>query len=71
MEMVTTTLNIEKENLEKEIERFSAKWEQIKPKPYTGTISASSIDELAEQLKEIKNKKEEWVNINSKKDKLL
>lgn len=71
MEMVKTTLNIEKENLEKEIERFSAKWEQIKPKPHSGAISGSTIDELVDQMREIGNKKTEWIEVKIKKDKLL
>ncbi|KAJ8926452.1 hypothetical protein NQ314_021241 [Rhamnusium bicolor] len=71
METIKTTLNIEKENLDKEIERFSAKWEQIKPKPHSGEIIDNTIDNLHNQLLEIKDKRTEWNTILEKKEKIL
>ena len=71
MATIKTTLNIESENLDKEIERFSAKWEQIKPKPHTGQIADQNIDELHKQLTGIKEKKEQWHELMLKKEKLF
>ncbi|XP_015834463.1 cytoplasmic dynein 2 heavy chain 1 [Tribolium castaneum] len=71
METIKTTLNIESENLEKEMERFGAKWEQIKPKPHTGQISDQTLDELHKQLMSIKEKKVQWQELMDKKDKLF
>lgn len=71
METIKTTLNIETENLVKEIERFSAKWEQVKPRPHSGEIIDSSITNLHNQLVEIKEKRNEWLAIIEKKNKLM
>ncbi|XP_018579489.1 cytoplasmic dynein 2 heavy chain 1 [Anoplophora glabripennis] len=71
METIKTTLNIEKENLVKEIERFSAKWEQVKPRPHSGEIIDSSMINLHNQLLEIKEKRNEWSAIIEKKNKLI
>lgn len=71
METIKTTLNIEKENLIKEIERFSAKWEQVKPKPHSGEIIDSTMINLHNQLLEIKEKRNGWAAIIEKKEKLL
>ncbi|KAJ3658119.1 hypothetical protein Zmor_009877 [Zophobas morio] len=71
MATIKTTLNIESENLDKEIKRFSAKWEQIKPKPHTGQIADRNIDELHKQLTGIKEKKEQWHELMLKKEKLF
>jgi dynein heavy chain 2 len=71
METIKTTLNIESENIEKEMERFAAKWEQIKPKPHTGQIADQSTEELYQQLVNIKEKKVLWQDLMQKKDNLF
>lgn len=71
METIRTTLNIETENLVKEIERFSAKWEQVKSRPHSGEIIDSSMTNLHNQLIGIKEKRNEWSTIIEKKDKLM
>lgn len=71
MGTIKTTLNIESENLTKEMERFAAKWEQLKPKPYSGQIASNSIEELYKQLKGIKEKKQQWESLMERKNKLL
>ena len=70
MATIKTTLNIESENLDKEIERFSAKWGQIKPKSHIGQIADQNIDELHKQLTGIKEKKEHWHELMLKKEKV-
>lgn len=71
METIRTTLNIEKENLEREFERFAAKWEQVKPRPHSGAHVDDSIRDMSKQLERIKEKREEWKQIVAKKDRLL
>ncbi|RZC33069.1 cytoplasmic dynein 2 heavy chain 1 [Asbolus verrucosus] len=71
IETIKTTLNIESENLEKEMERFGAKWDQIKPKPHTGQTADQSLDELHKQLMNIKEKKVQWEELMEKKNKLF
>ncbi|KAJ8913453.1 hypothetical protein NQ315_013832 [Exocentrus adspersus] len=71
METIKTTLNIEKENIVKEIERFSAKWEQVKPRPHSGEIVDNTMNNLYNQLLEIKDKRNEWLTILEKKEKLM
>lgn len=65
-----TTLNIASENLNNEMERFAAKWEQIKPRPNSGQISNDSLVELQKHLDNIKEKRIQWTEIAERKEKL-
>lgn len=68
--MVKTTLSIATENLNNEMERFAAKWEQVKPRPNSGQISNDSLAELQKHLDNIKEKTLQWAEVVQKKDKL-
>ncbi|XP_074038391.1 dynein cytoplasmic heavy chain beethoven [Leptinotarsa decemlineata] len=71
METIKTTLNIDRENLEKEIERFQAKWEEVNPRPHSGDLLDNTMKELLKHSRNIKEKKSEWVEIQSKQEKLM
>lgn len=71
METIKTTLNIELENLNKEIERFTAKMEQDKPRQYSTDVVDSSFEELYNKLEKIKNRQLEWAEIMVKTNNLL
>uniref|UniRef100_A0A6P7FU93 Cytoplasmic dynein 2 heavy chain 1 n=1 Tax=Diabrotica virgifera virgifera TaxID=50390 RepID=A0A6P7FU93_DIAVI len=70
METIKTTLNIEKENLDKEIERFVAKWEEINPRPQSAQFSTNSLTDLSKHLYNIKEKRADWTEIQNKCEKL-
>ncbi|KAL3266579.1 hypothetical protein HHI36_010743 [Cryptolaemus montrouzieri] len=70
METIKTTLNIENENINKEIERFAAKWDQAKPKPFGGEIADKNIEDLYKQLQNLKEKKMAWEDLVKSKEKL-
>lgn len=71
METIKTTLHIESENMYKEMERFAAKWEQTKPKAFTGEIADKSTEDLFKQLQSMKERKTQWTEIVRSKDKLM
>lgn len=71
IETVKTTLNIASENLLSDIERFGAKWDQIKPRPSSGQIASDSLPELKKHLENIKEKHEQWKNLLESRDKIL
>ncbi|KAK9876588.1 hypothetical protein WA026_013968 [Henosepilachna vigintioctopunctata] len=71
METIKTTLNIESENINKEIERFVAKWEQIKPKQYNGDIADRNTEELYKQLLNMKEKRTQWNDLIQSKEKII
>lgn len=70
MENVKMTLGVESENLIKELEHFSAKWELNRPKS-SGDFVDSSIDGLGKLIDELQARKNEWGEIVTKKEKLL
>lgn len=71
METIKTSLHIESENMEKEMERFSAKWEQTKPRALSGEIAEKNTEELYKQLQNMKEKKMQWEEIIQAKNKLM
>lgn len=71
VETVKTTLNIASENLNSDIERFAAKWDQIKPRPNSGQISNESLVELQKHLENIKEKRSQWQELTDIRNKLL
>lgn len=71
IEIVKTTLNVASENLNNEIERFAAKWEQVKPRPNSGHITNESLIELQKHLENIREKHSQWLEIVEKKEKLV
>lgn len=54
----------------KDIERFSAKWDQVKPRPSSGQIMSDSFNDLETHLENIKQKLEQWQVILQQKEKL-
>lgn len=66
-----TKLATDKENMLKDLERFSSKWEQIKFNSITETLAGSSIEQLSNHLMEFNKIKEEWETIRSKIDALM
>ncbi|XP_056634261.1 cytoplasmic dynein 2 heavy chain 1 [Diorhabda sublineata] len=71
METIKTTLKIETENLNKEIERFTAKWEEISPRPHSGHLVNSSFKDLNKHFNTIKDKRKEWLEIRKRSEKLV
>lgn len=71
MESFKATLNVNSENLLKEIERFSAKWDQIKPRPSSGQIMSDSFKDLQHHLQNIKGKRQQWQEVLQQKQKLM
>lgn len=71
METFKTTLNINTENLMKDVERFSAKWDQVKPRPSSGQIMSESFKDLQQHLQDIKGKREQWQEVLEQKRKLM
>lgn len=63
-------MNISSENLNKEIERFAAKWEQVKPRPNSGQISNDSLIELQRHFENIKEKRKQLTELTEIKNKL-
>lgn len=70
IETFKTTLNISTDNLKRDIERFSAKWDQIKPRPSSGQIMSDSFVDLQKHLENIKDKREQWQEVIKQKEKL-
>lgn len=70
MDIIKTTLNVDRENLDKDIERFNAKWEDMNPRPHSGEIFSSSLQDLVKHLNNIKNKRVEWTEIEAKRNML-
>lgn len=70
VETVKATLKINKDNLQEEIERFGAKWEQIKPKTGSGHIVNENMDQLLQHLKNVKEKREQWNELIDQFEKL-
>lgn len=66
IETVRTTLNIATDNLEKDIERFVSKWEQVKGIH----IADEGVEELQKRLENIREKRKLWQEIMEKKEKL-
>lgn len=71
METIKTTLNIASENLLKDVERFSAKWEQAKPRPSSGQLMSEDFKNLQNHLENIKEKKNQWQDLMEQKNKLM
>lgn len=65
-----TKLNTDKENLLKEMDRFSSKYEQIKFNSLSGTLAGGSVDNLAIHLTEFNQINEEWAIAKNKINKL-
>lgn len=53
------------------MERFGAKWEQVKPRPNSGQISNDSLIELQKHSQNIKEKRTQWSDIVERKNKLI
>lgn len=66
-----TTLTVATENLNNEMERFGAKWEQVKPRPNSGHLTNDSLVELQKHSENVKEKRLQWLEIVEKKDKLV
>ncbi|XP_030763708.1 cytoplasmic dynein 2 heavy chain 1 [Sitophilus oryzae] len=71
METVRTTLDVEKENLLKEVERFEAKWHQLKSIQSSLDLNENSIEGVQKQFKDLQEKKSEWGGILEKKNSLM
>lgn len=55
----------------RDIERFSAKWDQIKPRPSSGQIMSDSFKNLEQHLENIKEKRDQWQKVIQQKEKLM
>lgn len=55
----------------RDIERFSAKWDQIKLRPNSGQIMSDSFNDLQKHLTNIKTKRNEWQEVLQQKEKLM
>lgn len=71
METVKTTLNIELENIEKEMEKFASKWDLVKLKFKTVQFSEQTIDELHQYWINIQEYKQILIELIEKKDSLF
>ena len=71
VELVKITLNVATENLNTELERFSAKWDQIKPRPDSGHITGDSLKELSTHWENVKNKRNQLDQLTEQKDKIM
>ncbi|CAH0554579.1 unnamed protein product [Brassicogethes aeneus] len=67
MDNIKMSLNVQIENLNKELELFSAKWDLESSNIYSNKNNAT----LEMLLEKIKSKKIEWLEISSKKDKII
>ncbi|KAF5283232.1 hypothetical protein FQA39_LY17379 [Lamprigera yunnana] len=70
MENMKTTLNTSYENLHNDVERFGAKWEQIKFKSQSKQVSSESITHWQKHLESIKEKRQQLNDIIARKEKL-
>ncbi|CAG9772440.1 unnamed protein product [Ceutorhynchus assimilis] len=70
METIRTSLNIQQENLLKEIERFEAKWTQINTIHKSFDINENTIEGVNKLFQEIKAKRAEWGLVLEKKEAL-
>ncbi|XP_017783105.1 PREDICTED: cytoplasmic dynein 2 heavy chain 1 [Nicrophorus vespilloides] len=68
---IKSSLNVANENLNGEMERFAAKWEQVKPRPNSGQIASESLTQLNTHLANIKEKKGQWAQIEDQRNKLI
>lgn len=66
-----TTLSIGRENLQNDIERFVAKWEQVRPRPHSGQLSDNSLNELQKHFENIKEKRQQLDELAGRREKLL
>lgn len=64
------TLNISKENLERDLEKFAAKWEQIHIKTRSGQILEQSIIDLQKHVGDMKGKQEQFQELAETRNKL-
>lgn len=69
--MAKTKLNITRENLSQDTERFVVMWEQAKTKLQGGEIIEDSISGLQQRLEIVKQKSDEWKNVMQQRDKLM
>nr|XP_022905741.1 cytoplasmic dynein 2 heavy chain 1 [Onthophagus taurus] len=60
IETVKTTLNVATENLHKELERFEAKWDQVKFRPHSGQIATNTLIDLNNYLLNMKEKRAQF-----------
>ncbi|XP_076274081.1 dynein cytoplasmic heavy chain beethoven isoform X2 [Rhynchophorus ferrugineus] len=67
METARTTLNVEKENLLKQVERFEAKWNQMKTVQNSLDPYENTIEGIRKQFKEVQDKRAEWDGIVEKR----
>lgn len=70
MQTIKTTLSIASENLNKKIESFGAKWDQVKPRPNSGQIAHDTLPELHKYLDNIKQKRVQWKELMEEKEKI-
>lgn len=71
LQTVKTTLSIASENLNKKIEKFGAKWDQVKPRPNSGQIASDTLAELQKYLDNIKQKRLQWKELMEEKQKIV
>lgn len=71
MEIIKTKLNSDKENVLKELDRYSSKWEHVKFNTLSGTLSSISVDDLEIYLTEFNKMNEEWTSIKIRIDQLM
>lgn len=71
LETMKSSLSVTSENLLSDMERFAAKWEQVKPRPHSGQITGESLTELQQHLENIKEKRVQLDELVARKDKLL
>lgn len=70
MEIIKTKLNSDKENVLKDLDRFSSKWDQVKFNSVSGTIASISLEDLEKYFTEFKEIIEEWNFMKIKIEKL-
>ncbi|GJQ81470.1 btv [Trypoxylus dichotomus] len=71
MQTVKTTLSIATENLNRKIESFGAKWDQVKPRPNSGQIAQDTLPQLHKYLENIKQKRVQWKELMEEKQKII
>ncbi|KAF5303585.1 hypothetical protein FQR65_LT08186 [Abscondita terminalis] len=71
METMKITLKIAYENLQNDVERFGAKWEQTKFQSQSAETSGESVNFGKKHLQEIKEKREQLQELLARKEKVI
>lgn len=69
--MAKTKLNVTRENILQDTQRFLAMWEQAKSKLLFEEVIEESISALEKRLEIVKTKSAEWREMVQQKDKLM